>query len=338
MSQYLVSIIVPVYNVETFLNECVKSVISQTYKEWKLLLVDDGSLDRCPEMCDSWTEIDSRIKTLHKKNGGVSSARNVGLDNAKGVYVFFLDSDDTLPPNAIEVLLKKAMEYNADLTLGSFCFQYKSKKLPHSSRMKEGEGLFEQILPDFIDDGTLSGFLFGSVCGGLYKRDVINSLHVRFMEGLKNNEDGLFNFNFALCAKSFYIIDEIVYNYRQDELPTKPNRMNENFGEIVFNYLDRLNWNKEKYAYNIQKMRRGVTLAWWDILHFTKDYPFYKSIAFIYNKMSHPSVREGLNFMKTEKMNIYKRVVYYLIKYKMCVSFYLLVKFVIPIMQKRLVR
>lgn len=334
----MVSIIVPVYKAEPFLDECIKSIIAQTYKEWELLLVDDGSPDRCPQICDSWSELDIRIKTFHKKNGGVSSARNVGLENAKGEYVFFVDSDDTIPQNALEILQKKTIENNSDLTIGGFCFQYGSKKLPHISRLKKGKDLFEHILPDIIDDGTLSGFLFGSVCGGLYKLDLINRSHIRFIEGLKNNEDGLFNFNYALCAKSFYVVDEEVYNYRQDELPSKPNRKNENFGEKVFELLDKQTWDKRKYDYDKQKARRSVTLAWWDILHFAKEYPFLKSIAFIHSKTSHSSVREGLKYMRPKKMNLYKRVVYYLIKYKMSTLFYFILRFVMPVMQKRVVR
>ena len=93
MNGSLVSVIVPVYKVEGYLDECIQSIISQTYTNLEIILVDDGSPDRCPKMCDEWAEKDSRIKVIHKVNGGLSSARNVGLDEASGDYISFVDSD-----------------------------------------------------------------------------------------------------------------------------------------------------------------------------------------------------------------------------------------------------
>ena len=92
--QPLISVIVPVYKVEAYLDPCVESIINQTYRNLEIILVDDGSPDRCPEMCDAWAAKDSRIKVVHKKNGGASDARNVGLDVFLGDYVTFMDSDD----------------------------------------------------------------------------------------------------------------------------------------------------------------------------------------------------------------------------------------------------
>ena len=100
--QPLLSIIVPVYKAEKHLDRCVESILSQTYGNIELVLVDDGSPDACPAMCDAWAEKDGRIKVIHKPNGGLSSARNAGLVKASGEYVFFLDSDDTISANCIE--------------------------------------------------------------------------------------------------------------------------------------------------------------------------------------------------------------------------------------------
>ena len=88
------SIIVPVYNVENYINECIQSVLSQTMNDYEIILVDDGSLDECPAICDEWAKKESRIKVIHKKNGGLSSARNEGIRQSKGRYLLFLDSDD----------------------------------------------------------------------------------------------------------------------------------------------------------------------------------------------------------------------------------------------------
>lgn len=162
-----VSFILPIYNVEKYLSECVESILAQTYSDFEILLVDDGSLDNCPALCDEWANVDPRVKVIHKSNGGVSSARNAGLKAANGEYVCFVDSDDTLPQEALEKLLSSIEMKNTDMVVGAFQFQYGDRMLPHASRLSEGKYKFKQILGDFIDDGTLSGFLLGSVWGGI---------------------------------------------------------------------------------------------------------------------------------------------------------------------------
>ena len=102
----MISVIVPVYNVEKYLDNCVESIVNQTYKDLEIILVDDGSPDNCPAMCDEWAKKDSRIRVIHKENGGVSSARNIGLDNVTGEYIGFVDSDDYLESNMYELLLQ----------------------------------------------------------------------------------------------------------------------------------------------------------------------------------------------------------------------------------------
>lgn len=334
----MISIIIPVYRAETFFDDCVSSILAQSFGDFELILVDDGSPDRCPELCDKWAATDERIKVIHKQNGGVSSARNLGLDIASGEYICFVDSDDTLPVNGLQILMTSIEQSNVDVVFGTFQFQYGDKLLPHASRLPEGKYLFKDVLKDFIDDGTLSGFLLGSACAALYKRNVIIANHLRFKEGLKNNEDGLFNFELALVANSFAVVNSPVYNYRQDNAPSKPNRMNENFGEKVFDILDMKEWPKDKYEYDIQKARRKVTLAWWDILHFATEYSLFKSQAFIRKNLTQPNVRKGINYMRPEKMNLYKRVIFYLMKYRLCFTFYFLLKYVMPVMQKRVAR
>ena len=98
----LVSVIVPIYKVEDYLDECVKSIVDQTYKNIEIILVDDGSPDHCPQKCDEWAKNDLRIRVVHKQNGGLSSARNAGLDVAKGEYIAFVDSDDFITPDYVE--------------------------------------------------------------------------------------------------------------------------------------------------------------------------------------------------------------------------------------------
>lgn len=116
----LVSIIIPVYKVEKFLDECVASVAAQTYANLEILLVDDGSPDNCPAMCDAWAARDPRIRVIHKPNGGLSDARNTGIAGATGAYIYFADSDDTVAPTLVEDCLNAMREYDADLVMFQF--------------------------------------------------------------------------------------------------------------------------------------------------------------------------------------------------------------------------
>lgn len=112
----LVSVIVPVYKVEPYLDRCVASILAQTYPNLEVILVDDGSPDNCPALCDAWAQRDSRIRVIHKKNGGQSDARNVGLDAASGAYISFVDSDDYIAENFIETLYDLLHEYHTDIS------------------------------------------------------------------------------------------------------------------------------------------------------------------------------------------------------------------------------
>lgn len=116
----LISVIVPVYDVEKYINRCVNSIVNQTYKNLEIILVDDGSPDNCPQMCDEWAEKDKRIKVIHKENGGLSSARNSGLDIMTGDYVYFVDSDDYITDNAIALLYDSILQNGADMSFARF--------------------------------------------------------------------------------------------------------------------------------------------------------------------------------------------------------------------------
>lgn len=118
-TETLISVIVPVYNVEVTLDRCVNSIVHQTYSNLQIILVDDGSPDNCPEMCDVWASRDSRIEVIHKANGGLSDARNVGIANAVGQYIMFVDSDDYIELNSIQILVDTMQREHADLVICS---------------------------------------------------------------------------------------------------------------------------------------------------------------------------------------------------------------------------
>ena len=111
----MISVIVPVYNVEKYLDDCIESIVSQSYTNFELILVDDGSPDNCPKKCDGWAKKDKRIKVIHKENGGVSSARNAGIDAASGEFIMFIDSDDTIRQGCFERSVEMITKHDADI-------------------------------------------------------------------------------------------------------------------------------------------------------------------------------------------------------------------------------
>ncbi len=121
---HLVSVIVPVYNVEKYIDRCIDSIVNQTYENLEIILVDDGSLDDCPKICNRWARKDKRVKVIHKKNGGLSDARNVGLEAANGEYIMFVDSDDWISLEMAEKMLAGILENDADMAICQFFVAY----------------------------------------------------------------------------------------------------------------------------------------------------------------------------------------------------------------------
>lgn len=207
-----ISIIVPMYNVEAYLEDCVNSLINQTYKNLEIILVDDGSPDNCGKMADEFAKKDDRIKVIHKVNGGLSDARNVGMDAATGDYLMFADSDDFLILNACEVLVKKIEKEDADYVIGNYTNCYEDGTLwqnPVFNKEKYKE--FKLDIKDYID----SFFIMNSgVWNKIFKHEFIKKLNLKFVIGLPA-EDAIFTtYCFIKSSKVFYIPD-MVYVYRQ---------------------------------------------------------------------------------------------------------------------------
>lgn len=202
-----VSIIVPVYKVEKYLCKCIDSILAQTLKQFELILIDDGSPDNSPKICDEYEKKDTRIKVIHQKNAGVSAARNAGLDIAKGEYIGFVDSDDWIEPNTYEIAYNTALEKNADIVQWDFVFDYSSGK---STEKKLGVDGFFELAKD-------SSYFYGGMCHKLVAKRVIDSENIRFPLGLKYAEDRCFGIDCFLVAKNTYHIAKVLYHYCVNE-------------------------------------------------------------------------------------------------------------------------
>ena len=194
----LISVIVPIYKVEYYMDECIESILAQTYSNLEIILVDDGSPDSCPQKCDEWAEKEKRIQVIHKKNGGLSSARNAGLKIARGKYISFIDSDDLIEEHMYEELMKGfSMADNVAITsvrilqyINGNVLNYKEEWSFDSPHIIEGKDFTQKIIAETCSI---------PVCNKLYQADICKK--VAFKEG-RNNEDTLFNYFIGKELKS----------------------------------------------------------------------------------------------------------------------------------------
>ena len=201
----LISIIVPVYNSEKTLNRCVDSILNQTFQDWELLLIDDGSTDRSGKLCDEYALKDQRIKVFHKKNGGVSSARNTGLDHAKGEWITFIDSDDEIPKNTFT---DDCRYFEEDLIVGAY---YDAKEGKKYRRWFLRSGVFHQNHLSEFYTKNISAPFFGVVWGKLFRNRLCKGLN--FDTDMNIGEDTLFVMQYLQRVNKLRVIDKDVYVY-----------------------------------------------------------------------------------------------------------------------------
>lgn len=232
----LVSIIIPIYKVEKYLRQCLDSVFTQTYTNWEMILVDDGSPDGCPVICDEYAERDKRVTVIHCQNGGLSRARNRALDYPpKGDFVTFLDSDDYLSPTCLEELVKASE--NGQLAMTGYILEWESS---HTfTTPYQADGVYADLHSYLLDFHRLFATKFNFAWGKLYRREIIEAHHLRFVEGLRLAEDVLFNLQYYdYCDKGINAIESKGYYYRQSDGSTQSKK----FDPKMFD------WNETAYC------------------------------------------------------------------------------------------
>lgn len=249
----MISIIVPVYNVEKYLSKTIRSVKGQSYGNWELILVDDGSRDGSLDICKRAAEKDSRIKVHIKENGGASSARNMGIDLAEGEYILFLDSDDWLHKDALSLLLKSAKENNAQLSEGSIrCVRpvgtYNISTKNECISVNDGAAIAEFILKD-----RPVMYLHAK----LFLTSIIKDNGIRFIKDMKVAEDSCFVFTYIKYCKAIASCDIALHNY---------NRLLDSSVSTKF-YPDYMNWTLEKYKLQVELASDSVDSADVQILY-----------------------------------------------------------------------
>ncbi|MGP4714439.1 MULTISPECIES: glycosyltransferase family 2 protein [unclassified Psychrobacter] len=218
MSMPLISVVIPVYNKENYLEKCLDSVVNQTYAALEIILINDGSTDRSPMICKEYADRDSRIRFIDKDNQGVSVTRNLGIYLSNGEWLYFLDSDDFLDVDAFEVLADIAKSTDADVIYFG-CRGYERGRVVGERKPKNyGEYI---NLKSFLDNTKLSP---ASAWLNFFRREVILNSKVTFNMKLKHNEDALFVYSLYCHAKKIVVLDKVLYNVvvASDSVSRKP--------------------------------------------------------------------------------------------------------------------
>ena len=214
-----ISIIIPVYNKGQYLERSIESILYQSFNNWELILVDDGSTDGSGLICDKYAAQDSRIKVIHKKNGGVSSARNIGIQNANGTYLVFCDADDTITTNALQILYDAMNNNNADLVVGGF--RNIELNTSRNTKIIKEQLARQEISIDKTNIKEKISFFWQennmmSACGKIFRNDIIYENNITFSEDLVVLEDFCFVLDYLQYSESFICINDVVYNYYSD--------------------------------------------------------------------------------------------------------------------------
>ena len=229
MKSNLISILMPVYNGQEYLKETVSSILNQSYKEFELIIINDGSSDNTKIICDNLEKVDKRIKIIHKENTGVSHTRNVALDNASGKYITFVDSDDLVHKDYLQYLINEELKNNSDLIVCGFIERKitpdnkisDKKKIYKSNEFIKINNMKNTIL-DFADSGLLN-----PLWNKLYKRSIIFENNIRFKEDVKTGEDFIFNLQYITFIKNITFVDRCLYYY-----------IRRNNNSITYQYID----------------------------------------------------------------------------------------------------
>lgn len=235
-SKPLISIIVPVYNVERYLKRCVQSVQSQKYSKWELFLIDDGSSDNCPQICDELASYDDRIKVIHKENEGQAVARNIALDKAGGNYIFFLDSDDYIHTDALFDMLEVAQLYNADIVQCTF-IRGNDNKFPPITKTKKCKVFTNSTI-------FYSRIQKCIVWGKLYRRELWNG--VRMPAGKLNYEDDATTWKLYYRSRKIVFLDTPYFYYFDNPNSTMAIQCKEVSLSYISVYEERISFFEQK--------------------------------------------------------------------------------------------
>ena len=290
----MISVIVPVYNTEKYLDRCIQSILSQTYTDFELLLIDDGSTDSSGAICDKYAEQDSRVRVFHKENGGVSSARNMGLDNAKGEWITFVDSDDLVSASYLNNLYCNPQYVD-------FIVSIVAKKYDEKFQGNTIQKLDANLIGGYIE--TITDFLtWSSPIAKIYKKTILEEERIRFDERLFSGEDLVFVLEYIYIVKDILVKKSCGYRYTEAR-GLSIRKMNYNEINLVV----------EKIIYNISRLedKFHIDLTRWkvnSIWNYITKYRIPNNFSLLYNDIKQLSRKQYMQQIVLDKTVVPKGV------------------------------
>ncbi len=336
------SVIVPVYKVEEYLSNCIESVLAQTFPDFEIVLVDDGSPDACPEICDNYKANDDRIKVVHKQNGGLASARRAGIKVAEGDYVFNLDSDDLIENDTLECAYKIIKDTNCEIV--SFSYRWiKNGKTIDITNDGINEGLYREneiekyIYPRLLMDENMNHISY-YLSGKAVKRELLTPHQLNVSEKISLGEDLCCVIPCYLHAKSVYISKKTAYLYtvRDNSLSKGFNPKQINLVEDVINEIYKTDM-KKVIDFEKQLCRYSCFMCF-AILALAAEGNHFKSISELKKNIINSSHKEKILCAEFENISLKSRISIFLMKkkcYRLAFYFLNLCKFIKSILKRR---
>ena len=319
----MISVIVPVYNTEKYLDRCIQSILAQTYTDFELLLIDDGSTDLSGEICDKYAEQDSRVKVFHKENGGVSSARNLGLDKANGDWVTFVDADDWVPTLYLNNL-------SDNTNSADFVVSIVGENDNISYQGSIIKKLEANLIGDYIEAAT--NFLtWSSPWAKIYKRTILEEKNIRFDERLFSGEDLVFVLEYMCIVRSILVKESCGYCYTETRGLSK-REMNYNEINLV---VEKIIYNISclEYKYHIDLTKWKVNSIW----NYITKYKVPNNLSSLYNDIKQLSRKQYMQQIVLDRIvvpkGVYRKIFDFLYKNRL----YLLLSYLV-FMTKRFYR
>ena len=326
-----ISVIVPVYKVEKYIDRCVKSLLQQSLKEIQIVLVDDGSPDRCGDICDRYAEKDQRIKVVHKENAGLGFARNTGMEYADGEYIAFVDSDDYISTDMLERLYRFASEENMDAVFCGFTVvtrdnkqmdRLEVRKITYFNNRKEREQYLLGMIgaePEYPKDARFTM----SVWRGIYKKEVIDAGQCMFPSERKVvSEDIIFHIQFLNYAERIAILPECYYYYCENQSSLTHTYRADRFEKVLnlialidqmmkeYGFQDPGNMNKDRLL--LARSRSAIRQICYHQYVLGKK----KADKEIYKIMSSPQLRRCIGEYRCAKLPFAQKCFFYAVKWK----------------------
>jgi len=315
------SVIVPIYKVEAYLCQCIKSVLNQSFKDFELILVDDGSPDNCPMICDEYAGKDNRIKVIHKENGGLVSARIAGAKLAVGDYVCCLDGDDWLHSQYFETLISVIDKYEPDVVCFGFYYAYEDetyikKPLSYKFGYYNRQDIEKNIFPFLLQD--VNGRYFSpNVWGKAFKRDLYVQEQLLIHPQIKIGEDIACTTSCVYRAESIYILPDCLYYYRQNMAAmTKEKKAFDSMGpKLIFTHQQN-RINLDEYDFHEQSYRSTVHLLFNAVVsQFHRKESYFLICRDIKTYLNDPVYVEAIQGARFKSLS--GRMAHFALKYKL---------------------